>query len=180
MVAIVVARIRSGWPGTVILGRFIPERVEAVRFALDAYRSGIGAARLVRLMHEKGMVLSDWGIAAQQVYRLVRLPALRGAKRISIDGEDFMLEDYYPRLLSDEEFSELETLVGQRYRRRGKDEIVGIVTGIGITRCGYCGTALVAQNLMQRVKSDGSLEGWPPAPSLRQRSKNGGCNGGAS
>ncbi|MDF5957773.1 recombinase family protein [Pseudomonas aeruginosa] len=34
--------------------QFIPERVEAVRFALDAYRSGIGAARLVRLMHERG------------------------------------------------------------------------------------------------------------------------------
>ncbi|HCR1590211.1 recombinase family protein [Pseudomonas aeruginosa] len=159
--------------------QFIPERVEAVRFALDAYRSGIGAARLVRLMHEKGMVLSDWGIAAQQVYRLVRLPALRGAKRISIDGEDFMLEDYYPRLLSDEEFSELETLVGQRYRRRGKDEIVGIVTGIGITRCGYCGTALVAQNLMQRVKADGSLEDGHRRLHCVSYSKNGGCNGGS-
>lgn len=72
-----MAKILNGLPGAVILGT-IPERVEAVRFALDAYRSGIGAARLVRLMHEKGMVLSDWGIAAQQVYRLVRLPALRG------------------------------------------------------------------------------------------------------
>ncbi|MFD1691588.1 hypothetical protein ACFSHR_08615 [Azotobacter chroococcum] len=56
----------------------IPERVEAVRAALDLYRSGLGAGRAAKLMHAQGHMLSDWGIAGQQIYRLVRLPALRG------------------------------------------------------------------------------------------------------
>lgn len=53
------------------------------------------------------------------------------------------------------------------------------MTGIGITRCGYCGTALVAQNLMQRVKADGSLVDGHRRLHCVSYSKNGGCNAGS-
>jgi DNA invertase Pin-like site-specific DNA recombinase len=135
----------------------IPERVAAVRRALELYQQGLGAGRASRLLSEEGHSLTDWGIAGQQIYRLIKLPALRGAKRISVGGEDYLLEDYYPRLLSDAEFDELQLLAGQRYRRRGAGEIPGIVTGVGLAWCGYCGTALVAQNLMGRRREDGTL-----------------------
>jgi hypothetical protein len=59
--------------------------------------------------------------------------AFKGAKQISVDGADYLLENYYPRLLSDVEFDELQLLRDQRSRRRGKGAIPGIVTGIGIT-----------------------------------------------
>lgn len=177
-------RIRNGqdpqwmtWDGS--QWQLIPERVEAVRYAVAAYRSGVGATRLVRDMNERGMNLSDWGIAGQQVYRLVRLPALRGAKRISVDGEAYLLEEYYPRLLSDDEYAELEVLNTQRFRRRGKGEIAGVITGIGITRCGYCGSAIVAQNLMQRVKPDGSMEDGHRRLHCVSYSKNAGCTAGS-
>lgn len=159
---------------------FIPERHEAVLAALALYRQGVGATRAVKILREQGYMLTDWGIAGQQLYRLVRLPALRGAKRVSVDGEDYLLEEYYPRVLSDEEFSELQDLASQRYRRRGKGDIVGIVTGIGITTCGYCGTALVAQNLMSRAKPDGSLEDGHRRLHCTSYSKNAGCGAGGS
>lgn len=159
---------------------FIPERHEAVLVALALYRQGVGATRAVKILREQGHMLTDWGIAGQQLYRLVRLPALRGAKRVSVDGEDYLLEEYYPRVLSDEEFSELQDLASQRYRRRGKGDIVGIVTGIGITTCGYCGTALVAQNLMSRAKPDGSLEDGHRRLHCTSYSKNAGCGAGGS
>lgn len=137
--------------------QLVPERVEAVRYALELYRQGDGATRAVRKMAERGYALSDRGVAGHQIYRLVKLPALRGAKRISIDGEDYLLEDYYPRLLSDEEFLELQGATSTRHGRRGASDIVGIVTGIGITWCGYCGTALTAQNMLSRARADGTL-----------------------
>jgi len=177
-------RIRNGqdpqwlsWDGS--QWQLIPERVEAVRYAVAAYMSGMGATRLVQEMNERGLNLTDWGITGQQIYRLVRLPALRGAKRISVDGEGFLLEGYYPRLLSDEEFAALTALNGQRFRRRGKGEIAGIITGIGITRCGYCGSAIVAQNLMQRVKEDGSMEDGHRRLHCVSYSKAMGCNAGS-
>nr|WP_090935998.1 recombinase family protein [Azotobacter beijerinckii] len=158
----------------------IPERVEAVREALDLYRKGIGAGRAAKLMFADGHVLSDWGISGQQIYRLVRLPALRGAKRISVDGEDYLLDEYYPRVLSDAEFDELQLLAGQRYRRRGAGEIPGIVTGVGLAQCGYCGTALVAQNIMNRRRADGTLADGHRRLQCTSYSKNGGCTAGGS
>lgn len=135
----------------------IPERVEAVRYAIELYKQGEGATRAVRKLAERGHVLSDWGIAGQQIYRLVKLPALWGAKRISVDGEDYLLEGYYPPVLSETEYAELQAAAGTRHGRRGASDIVGLVTGIGITYCGYCGTAVVAQNLLSRAREDGTL-----------------------
>ncbi len=137
--------------------QLIPERVEAVRYALELYKKGEGATRVVRKMEERGYVLSDWGLGGQQIYRLIKLPALRGAKRVSIDGEDFLLEGYYPPLLSDDEYYELQAVTDKRHGRRGASDIVGIVTGIGITWCGYCGTAVTAQNQISRAREDGTL-----------------------
>lgn len=137
--------------------QLIPERVEAVRYAIELYRQGDGATRAVRKLVARGYDLGEWGISGQQIYRLVKLPALRGAKRISVDSEEYLLEDYYPRLLSDDEFSELQGQASTRHGRRGAPDIVGLVTGIGVTWCGYCGTAIVAQNLISRTKPDGTL-----------------------
>lgn len=137
--------------------QLIPERVEAVRYALELYKQGEGATRAVRKMMERGYELSEWGLAGQQIYRLIKLPALRGAKRISVDGEDYLLEGYYPALLTDGEYRELQAATSQRHGRRGASDIAGILTGIGITWCGYCGTAVVAQNLLGRAREDGTL-----------------------
>lgn len=153
----------------------VPERVAAVRRALELYQSGQGAARAAKLMHQEGFELTSWGIAGQQVYRLIKLPALRGAKRISVDGEDYMLEDYYPRLLSEVEWSELQHLASQRFRRRGHGEIPGIVTGMGITYCGYCGSALVSQNQMTRRREDGTMPDAQRRLHCVSYSKDGGC-----
>ncbi|WP_312374916.1 recombinase family protein [Pseudomonas oryzihabitans] len=160
--------------------QLIDERVSAVRRALELYRQGLGAVRAYRLMYEEGHVLTDWGISGQQIYRLVQLPALRGVKRIALDGEDYVLEDYYPRILSDVEWSDLQTLVSQRHRRRGKGEIPGIVTGIGLTTCGYCGSAIVGQNLMYRMREDGTLADGHRRLLCTSYSKNGGCAAGGS
>lgn len=155
--------------------QLIPERVEAVRYALKLYKQGEGATRAVRKMAAQGYTLSDWGLAGQQIYRLVKLPALRGAKRISVDGEDYLLEDYYPRVLTDEEFDDLQASTETRHGRRGASDIVGIVTGIGITWCGYCGTAVVAQNLVSRAREDGTLNDGDRRLHCTSYSKGAGC-----
>ena len=158
----------------------VPERVSAVRRALELYQQGLGAGRAAKVMHEEGYELSSWGVSGQQVYRLIKLPALRGAKRLAVDGEAYMLEEYYPRILSDTEWAELQHLAGQRHRRRGAGEIPGIITGIGLTYCGYCGTALVAQNIMHRRREDGSLSDGHRRLHCTSYSKRGGCSASGS
>lgn len=132
----------------------VPERAEAVRLAVDLFRAGEGAVRIARELERRGMAASASG---KHLYKLFRLPALVGAKRIEVDGEAYQLPGYYPALLSDAEFAELQHLLGERHRRRGRGEIPGVVTGLGITWCGYCGASLVGQNMMGRKrKADGT------------------------
>ncbi|MCF5506088.1 recombinase family protein, partial [Pseudomonas syringae] len=166
------------WTGSA--WEMIPERVLTVRRALELYQEGMGAARATRILHQEGLDYAKAGITKQHIYRLIKLQALRGAKSLSIDGEEFVLEDYYPRLLSEEEWADLQHLAGQRLRRRGHGEIPGIITGIGITYCGYCGTALVGQNMMTRMKADGTISDGHRRLHCVSYGVNGGCSAGGS
>lgn len=143
------------WDGQAF--QLVPERVEGVRLVIELFRQGYGSVRIIREMTERGLAVTTKGITALQVHRLVRLPALMGIKVLELDGETYRLEGYYPPILTADEFADLSLQVEGRVRRKGKGEIPGLVTGLGITYCGYCGTAVVGQNVMHRAKSDGSL-----------------------
>lgn len=137
--------------------RLIPERVEGVRLVLELFRRGYGSVRIIREMAQRGLALTEKGVTALQVHRLVRLPALMGVKVLELEGESYRLDGYYPPILTPDEFAELSVLVDSRVKRKGRGEIPGIVTGLGITYCGYCGTAVVGQNMMFKARADGSL-----------------------
>ena len=158
----------------------IPERVAAVKRALELYGQGLGAGRAANVMHDEGFQLTAWGVSGLQIYRMIKQPALRGVKRLTVDGEDYELEGYYPRVLSDIEWSELQHLASQRFRRRGAGEIPGIITGVGLSFCGYCGTAVVAQNIMNRRRADGTIADGHRRLHCTSYSKNGGCSYGGS
>lgn len=140
------------WTGSQF--ELVPERAEAMRLAVSLFRAGNGAIRIARELAGRGLSVTDGGTIASNLYRMFRLPALVGMKTIELDGEEYRLAGYYPALLSADEYADLQALSGQRFRRRGRGEIPGIITGLGITICGYCGTAVVGQNLMARKRKD--------------------------
>jgi DNA invertase Pin-like site-specific DNA recombinase len=152
--------IRNGkdphWTRLADAGRFelVPERVAAVRLMLEMFRQGHGAVRTVRELTERGLSITNGGNQSQHIYRIIRNRALIGEKSLEVDGETFRLEGYYPAILTPEEFAALQHAADQRGQRKGKGEIPGIVTGLGITYCGYCGTAVVGQNLMNRKRKE--------------------------
>ncbi|KUZ70722.1 integrase [Burkholderia ubonensis] len=160
-------------------GKFelIPERAEAVRHVIAMFRQGHGAVRIVRDLAERRLQVTESGrTQSSNLYRLLANRMLLGEKSVEVDGETFRLEGYYPALLTPAEFADLRYLAEQRGRRKGKGEIPGVVTGLGITYCGYCGAAIVAQNIMGRRRAaDGR-----PYPGHRRLhcvtySKGGGC-----
>ncbi|MFM0405197.1 recombinase family protein [Paraburkholderia dipogonis] len=133
---------------------FEPERALAVRTMVDLFRQGHGAVRTIRELDERGLSITNGGNQSKHIYRVIRNRALIGEKNLEIDGESYRLTNYYPALLTDTEFADLQYLAEQRGRRKGKGEIPGIITGLGITYCGYCGTAVVGQNLMTRKRKE--------------------------
>lgn len=154
------APVRNGkdphWTRLASDGRFelVPERAEAVRLMIKMFKDGHGATRTVRELSERSLSMTDGGNEATHVYKLIRSRALIGEKTLELDGETYALQGYYPPLLTEQEFAELQYIADQRGRRKGKGEIPGVVTGLRITYCGYCGTAMVGQNLMSRKRKE--------------------------
>lgn len=81
--------IRGAW-------ELVPEHVAAVRAAIALFRSGEGSVRIMRELNAQGLKLAPKGGAASSLYKLLRLPALYGAKRLEINGQEYTLHDYYP------------------------------------------------------------------------------------
>jgi DNA invertase Pin-like site-specific DNA recombinase len=136
----------------------VPERAEAVKFALQMFKDGYGGTKIVEALHERNMQVFKLGSTSTSMYKMFKRPDLVGTKTLTLDNEEYHLHNYYPRLLSDSEYADLQAMNATRKRRKGKGDIPGIITGMSILYCGYCGSAVVGQNIMQRNrKPDGSV-----------------------
>lgn len=139
----------------------IDDRAAAMRYAVRRFIDGLGAATIMREMAAAGMAFTASGkLNGTTLYRTLRNRVLIGERAFDVGGEVYRLDGYYPALLTLGEFDALQLALDRRGRRRGVGEIPSILTGMGITVCGYCGAAIVSQNLMSRKRqADGRP--WP-------------------
>ena len=147
------------WNGTA--WDVIPERAEALRYAIGQYMAGHGGVSIIRDMDAQGLSFSATNRSnSSSLHLLMRKRILVGDKTLSVDGETYILAGYYPALLSPDEFDALQAIMDKRQRRKGPAEIPSLFTGMGIAVCGYCGGALSTNNLMSRKKQPNGLP-WP-------------------
>jgi DNA invertase Pin-like site-specific DNA recombinase len=138
--------------------QFIPAREEAMRAMISLYRSGWGALRIVQELDRRGLSIGGGANGVDRVAQLIRKRALVGERVLRVDGEEFVLQAYYPALLTEEEFAELQILAGERGRRPGRGTIPGIFTGMGLAFCGYCGSRLVSSTSHTKSPRDGTIK----------------------
>lgn len=131
-----------------------PEAAHAVLRTIELYKQGFGGMRIVQTLDIEGLRIYTKGTGNKtlQVYRITKMPQLAGHKPISVDGEDYLLRDYYPALISEAEWEDLQRVVSNSGRRRIKGELPHIITGIGVTYCGYCGRPMAGQNLASKKR----------------------------
>ena len=154
----------------------IPSRAEAVRAGLDLYRRGYGAGKIVQALHARGLSITGGGAQSLQIYRLINQRALVGEKELTLGGEAYALPGYYPALLTPAEWTDLQALRTGRGRRTAKGPVPHILTGMGITLCGYCGRALVGQNIGTRKRQeDGRIHDGHRRLHCTSNSHGGGC-----
>lgn len=136
----------------------VPERAAGIRQAIDRFRRGWGHYKITEDLIAAGLRLGNRQPNSNQLYRLIRNPALMGVKVLEIDGETYRLDAYYPALITPAEFAELQVLMDGRARSgNAVGKLPGILTGIGVAFCGYCGSAMVANNVTTRTRKDGGL-----------------------
>lgn len=135
----------------------VQDRAEAMRSAIELFLEGNGGKRVMYALVGRGVAKDVLPTASGTFYKILKRPDLIGTKTLTIDGEDFELRDYYPPLISVEDFHLLQAANADRVRRKGRGEIPGIITGLGLLHCGYCGAAVVGQNSMnKRRRADGT------------------------
>ncbi|WP_267105337.1 recombinase family protein [Xanthomonas sacchari] len=83
------------------------------------FRDGHGSVRIMRTLAERGLQLTDWGNPAQQLYRIVRNRALLGDKMLEVNGHEYRLAGYYPQIMEQHTFDDLQHHLSQRRRRKG-------------------------------------------------------------
>ena len=136
------------------------ERAAAALRAIDLYKQGQGGKRIVETLDAEGLRLHTTSASnvTTQIYRLIKQPQLAGHKPVSVDGDEFLLRDYYPALLTKADWEDLQRVVNDSGRRRVKGELPHIITGLSITFCGYCGRPMAGQNLATKPRlSDGRI-----------------------
>ena len=141
-------------PESPVQWQLLPERVAAVRQAVALYMQGLGGKGIAAQLDADGVRLYQTSATnhAQQIYRLIKMPQLAGIKPVSVDGEQYLLRDYYPSVLSAAEWDELQRVGAQSGRRRVKGDLPHVITGIGITVCGYCGKPMAGQHLATKPR----------------------------
>jgi DNA invertase Pin-like site-specific DNA recombinase len=140
------------WSGTG--WNLIPERVEAVHAVIDLFRQGLGSVAIVDRLNATGLLIGKDSNTASRIYKLVRLAALVGTKVLELDGVEYRLDGYYPAIMSRADFDEIQLLAMKRKRVKGIPEIPAMITGMGITACGYCGSAMTSQNMVNRKRDE--------------------------
>lgn len=143
------------WNGSAF--ELVPERAEVMRAAITLFLEGHGGARVMGRLMEKGFSPSLFPTAAAAFYKILKRPDLIGTKKLTLDGEEFELENYYPALINETEFQRLQTSNLLRIKYKGKGEIPGLFTGMNRLHCGYCGAAVIAQNAMSRKRKEDGM-----------------------
>lgn len=79
------------------------------------------------------------------VSRLFHTKALIGIKTVTVDGVEYELKDYYPRVMSDSDFYYLKQNVAKKAWDYGttSEKVIPLLSGIGVLRCHHCGATMV-------------------------------------
>ena len=130
---------------TVIDGKpqLIPERADIVRRIYELSRQGIGTHTIVKTLNNE---VPAWNAKGQwqtsYLQKILESPAVYGA--IDIDGT--MVENYYPAILSKDDWFYITTLRSNRKstERAGsrKGQAVSNLFS-GLLKCGYCGASMI-------------------------------------
>ncbi|WOB06450.1 recombinase family protein [Piscinibacter gummiphilus] len=135
----------------------IPERVAAIRLVFDRHRAGHGMGHIVKELHDAGLQVSDSKPDSGHLIRLFTQRALIGEKHVELGDETYVLEGYYPPVLTKKEWEALQTDTAERSRKFVKGDIPSILTGFGVTICGYCGSPMKGQTMANKRRPDGTL-----------------------
>lgn len=107
----------------------------------------------------KRRLITKWNVPNLVTMR--KNPALMGTRKLTIQGTEHTLENYYPALCSPEQFARIQDIrLSNRSRQGEQRNMISLLSGIGVLRCGLCGGPMIFYNKegsLRYVCSDGKM-----------------------
>lgn len=130
---------------------FDPREQAIMLRKVELFRKGLGGLKIAEVLNNEFGAGTVHHTAAN-VYKEVKRRTLVGELNVTVGGTDYVLENYYPPLLSDAEF---DLLIGNSKSRgaiKHSQKFVGILSGIDVFKCANCGKS-VGSHVIYRGKS---------------------------
>lgn len=142
--------------------RLKPGVADTVRHIVLRFTEGYGGAKIIDELRAKGISATGTRQANNINQLVCAQPHLFiGNRKVLASGKEFLLENYYPPLLTAEEFARLRIAIEQRRVKPrnvvAKATFVSVLTGGGITYCGHCGAAVIARNQKRNPLKNGAV-----------------------
>ena len=131
----------------------IPERVEIIKHIIDLYLKGWGYNKIVIHLNENYTPFKGQRWYVQYLTSFIKNRTLIGERSFTLDNEKYIIPNYYPSILTEDEFFILQKAIKNRASTKSQRSIPSIITGMRIAYCGICGEVLCAQNYSFRSKN---------------------------
>ena len=135
----------------------VDERVVVIKKILELYLQGWGFHKIVTYLNSNYEPFKGKSWYVQYITTLVRSRTLIGERTFTVDDESRTIENYYPSLLTPDEFFCLQKAVKSRASTKGQSKIPSLITGLKTAYCGYCQSSMVAQNYVFQTNKKGNL-----------------------
>ena len=118
---------------------------------IELFKKGYGGLKIAELLNQEFGAGTVHHTGAN-VYREVKRPSLIGELHVKVGETEYVLEDYYPPVISQDEFEQIQADSVKRGAVRHSQKFVGILSGIGVFQCGECNKS-VGSHVIYRNKN---------------------------
>ncbi|WP_288985823.1 recombinase family protein [uncultured Pseudoalteromonas sp.] len=117
---------------------------------IELFKKGYGGIKIAELINDEFGAGTVHHTGAN-VYKEVKRRSLIGELNVKVGDVDYVLEDYYPPLMSKAEFDFLVADSSKRGATKHTQKFVGVLSGVGVFKCGSCGKS-VGSHVVYRKK----------------------------
>jgi DNA invertase Pin-like site-specific DNA recombinase len=117
---------------------FIEREKEIILRKIELFQTGHGGLKIAELLNDE---FGDGTVhyTGANIYKEVRRRNLDGENEIDVNGEKYLLDEYYPPLLTEFEFNNLLSCTKHRAASKHSQKFIGILAGAQVFRCEQCG-----------------------------------------
>ena len=117
---------------------------------IELFQKGYGGIKIAELINGE-FGAGTVNHTGANVYKEVKRRSLIGELNVKVGDVDYVLEGYYPPLMSKVEFDFLVADSSKRGATKHTQKFVGILSGVGVFKCGSCGKS-VGSHVVYRKK----------------------------